>query len=276
MTKSKPSWAPTLKPTNSDPPQTSAPPLRPSRFTQDGSGAQMGLLEHVEELRARLFRVIIVLVLVLLASTVIIEPLLQYLIVPCECELVLLRPTDSVVMYFRVALMVAGIVTMPYATYQLMMFIMPGLTNKERRIVLTALPAITLLFLIGVAFAWFVLVPTAIPFLRDFMGSVFEPQWTAPEYIAFLTALLFWMGVSFEMPVVFFVLARIGLIGPGLLIQNWRLAVVIMTIVAALITPTVDPFNMLLVVAPLLVLYALSIVLTAVAYRRRTADPETP
>jgi sec-independent protein translocase protein TatC len=244
------------------------------RYTEDGSGATMGFFEHIEELRSRLVRVLMVLVAALLVSAVFVEPLLKYLIVPCDCELVLLKPTDGVVMYFRVALMVAGIVTIPFATYQLMMFILPGLTTKERRVVLTALPITIGLFLLGVAFAWFVLIPTAVPFLRNFMSSVFRAEWTAGEYIAFLTSLLFWMGVAFEMPVVFFVLARIGFIGPGALVRNWRLAVVIMTIIAAVITPTVDPFNMLLVIAPLLVLYAVSILLTAIAYKRRLADSE--
>lgn len=257
----------------------SPPSLReptPPRLTQDGTGAQMGFFEHLEELRVRLMRVLAVLILVMLASSVFVEPLLKYLIVPCDCELVLLKPTDSVVMFFRVALLVAGVVTIPYITYQVIMFVLPGLTKKEQRIVFTALPVTTLLFLTGVAFAWFVLIPVAIPFLRNFMGSVFRAEWTAPEYIAFLTSLLFWMGVSFEMPVVFFVLARIGIVGPGALIRNWRLAVVVITVIAALITPTVDPVNMLLVVAPLLVLYTFSIFLAALAYRQRTRDPETP
>ena len=247
---------------------------KPARYTEDGSGAEMGFFDHLEELRSRLFKVIVALIIALVASSVFVKPLLEYLIVPCDCELILLKPTDGVVMYFRVALMSAGIIIVPYLTYQLMMFILPGLTVKERRIVLTALPVSTGLFLLGVAFAWFVLVPTAIPFLRNFMSSVFRAEWTAAEYIAFLTTILFWMGVSFEMPIIFFVLARIGMIGPGLLIRNWRLAVVIMTIIAAVITPTVDPFNMMLVVAPLLVLYAISILMTAIAFRRRQADPD--
>ncbi|HLA43639.1 MAG TPA: twin-arginine translocase subunit TatC [Aggregatilineales bacterium] len=250
-------------------------PPPPKRFEEDGSGGQMSLMEHLEELRTRLFRIIILLVVALLASTVFVQPLLKYLIGPCDCELILLKPTDSVVMYFRVALMVAGIVTIPFTTYQLLMFIMPGLTVKERKIVYMALPVTTLLFLVGVAFAWFVLIPTAVPFLRDFMSSVFRAEWTAQEYIAFLTTLLFWMGAAFEMPVIFFVLARVGMIGPGMLVRNWRLAVVIITIISAIITPTVDPFNMLMVVAPLLVLYAFSIFLTALAYKRRIADPDT-
>jgi sec-independent protein translocase protein TatC len=157
---------------------------------------------------------------------------------------------------------------MPYITFQLFMFIAPGLTRKEKRYIYLALPATTGLFLIGVSFAWFIMVPTALGFLSDFQSDVFRAEWTAERYIAFLTSLLFWIGVAFEMPVVVFVLARLGIMGPRPLIHNWRLAVVLMTIVAALITPTVDPFNMLLVIAPLLVLYLISIGLATIAYPR--------
>jgi len=251
-------------------------------FASEGDGAQMGFFDHLGELRDRMLRVVIFLVIALIAMSFFTEPLLIYLLSPCEapegavCQLQVLSPTGTIVAYFRVALMSAAILVVPYATYQLMMFILPGLTDKERRIVLTAIPVTTLLFLCGVAFAWFILVPAALPFLQNFLGDVFEPEWTADEYIAFLTALLFWMGVAFEMPVIFFVLARLGIIGPGLLMRNWRLAVVLITIAAALITPTVDPFNMLLVVAPLLVLYVISIFLTAIAYRARTGVTDAP
>lgn len=240
-------------------------------LTETGDGAEMGFFDHLEELRSRLLRVILSLIVALLIATALTGPILKYLIVPCDCELALLRPTDSVVVYFRVALMTAGIIVVPYATYELLMFILPGLTGGERRMVLMALPATTGLFLLGVAFAWFVLVPTALPFLRNFQSDVFRAEWTASEYIAFLTALLFWMGVAFEMPIVMSVLGRLGILTPQTLIDNWRLAVVIMTVAAAVITPTVDPFNMLLVIAPLMVLYIISILLTAVAYRRHQA-----
>ena len=110
------------------------------------------------------------------------------------------------------------------------------------------------------------MVPAALGFLQDFESEIFRAQWTAERYIAFLTSLLFWIGVAFEMPVVVFVLARLGIVGPQPLLRNWRLAVVLICIAAAMITPTVDPFNMLLVIAPLLVLYLLSIGLAMIAY----------
>lgn len=112
------------------------------------------------------------------------------------------------------------------------------------------------------------MVPAALGFLQDFESEIFKAEWTAERYISFLTSILFWIGVAFEMPVVVFVLARLGIVGPQPLIRNWRLAVVLITVAAALITPTVDPFNMLLVIAPLIVLYLLSIGLAMVAYPR--------
>ena len=236
------------------------------------SEGAMGFFEHFEELRMRLFRSLIALVITTIIASIFTFDIIEYLSEPYEGDLLILNPTGSIVMYFRVAVMTGAIVAIPFITYQLLMFVMPGLTSGERKWVLMSLPATTLFFLAGVAFAWFIMVPNAFRFLQDFGEDVFLDQWTAQEYFAFLTSILFWIGVSFEMPVVFFVLARLGFVGPKFLIENWRIAVVIITIVAAVITPTVDPFNMLLVMAPLLVLYALSIALVTIAARPRQIE----
>jgi sec-independent protein translocase protein TatC len=235
----------------------------------DKAAGQMSLLDHLNELRIRLMRSMGALVVGILVSALFTDELLKYLIRPYGDELQVLGPTESVVMYFRIALLAGAIFAIPYITYQLFMFILPGLYPHEKRWVLLALPATTGLFLLGVAFAWFIMVPTALGFLRDFEQDIFVAEWTADRYIAFLTTLLFWIGVAFEMPVVVYVLARMGIVGPGPLMRNWRLAVVAITIAAALITPTVDPFNMLLVTAPLLVLYLVSIGLAMIAYPRQ-------
>jgi sec-independent protein translocase protein TatC len=227
------------------------------------------LLEHLNELRVRLFRSLLSLLLGVLLAAAFTDRLLKYLIKPYGTQLQILGPTESIVIYFRVALLAGAIFAIPYITFQLFMFVAPGLTRKEKRWIYLALPATTGLFLVGVAFAWFIMVPAALGFLQNFESDVFRPEWTAERYIAFLTSLLFWIGVSFELPVVVFVLARLGILGPRPLIRNWRLAVVFITIVAAVITPTVDPFNMLLVTAPLLALYVISIGLAAIAYPRR-------
>jgi sec-independent protein translocase protein TatC len=239
-----------------------------SALSSDADETPMTLLDHLNELRIRLFRALIALVIGVLLSVAFTDELLKYLIKPYGTELQVLGPTESVVIYFRVALLAGAIFAMPYVTLQLFLFVAPGLTRKEKRWIYLALPATTGLFLCGVGFAWFIMIPTALDFLRNFEGDVFQAGWTADRYIAFLTSLLFWIGVAFELPVVVFVLARLGILGPRPLIHNWRLAVVLITVVAALITPTVDPFNMLLVMAPLLVLYLISIGLASMAFPR--------
>lgn len=256
---------------NVTPPNSNLPQPYAAWSSEDAKNAtdQMSLLAHLNELRIRLMRAMGALVVGVLLSAFFTSDLLKYLIRPYGDELQVLGPTESVVIYFRVALLAGAIFAIPYITYQLFMFILPGLYPHEKRWVLLALPATTGLFLLGVAFAWFIMVPTALGFLRDFEQDIFVAEWTADRYIAFLTTLLFWIGVAFEMPVVVYVLARMGIVGPGPLARNWRLAVVAITIAAALITPTVDPFNMLLVVAPLLVLYLISIGLAMIAYPRQ-------
>lgn len=249
-------------------------PEKPQKYTAwtalsgDADETPLTLLDHLNELRIRLFRSLAVLVIGVLLFAVFTDELLKYLIKPYGTELQVLGPTESVVIYFRVALLSGAIFAMPYITFQLFMFVAPGLTRKEKRWIYLALPATTGLFLCGVAFAWFIMVPAALGFLRDFEEDVFRAEWTADRYIAFLTSLLFWIGVAFELPVVVFVLARLGILGPKPLLHNWRLAVVLITVVAAMITPTVDPFNMLLVIAPLLVLYLISIGLAVMAFPR--------
>jgi sec-independent protein translocase protein TatC len=235
---------------------------------EDGQGAQMTILEHLDELRERLTKAVLALVAGTLVGLVFAGDVIEYLLIPNAGEPVnVLGPTGSVVNYFRVSLLVGAILAIPVMTYQILMFVLPGLTRKEKRILLLSLPAITLLFLIGVAFAWFVLTPPALSFLKGFQPHIFRPEWVADEYLGFVTALLFWMGVAFETPLVFFVLALLGIVSPAGLLNNWRVAIVGAAVAAAFITPTVDPVNMMLVMGPLLALYALSIVLVVIGRR---------
>ncbi|MGQ9887817.1 MAG: twin-arginine translocase subunit TatC [Aggregatilineales bacterium] len=270
---------------------------------EDGHGARMGLFEHLDELRLRLTRAGIALVVGTLIGLALSGVALDYLrgpycrivaenaaraaesagadlanvVVPDnECKLVTLGPTGGVVAYFRVGLMIGGIIAIPMITYQLLMFIFPGLTRKEKRVVLMALPAIFTLFLVGTAFSWFILMPPALGFLEGFQPNLFRSEWTADLYLSFITALIFWMGVAFQTPLVFFVLGLLGLVTTGALIRNWRLAVVGAAVAAALITPTIDPVNMFLVMGPLLVLYALSVILVFAARRIARLDAPQP
>jgi len=233
---------------------------------EDGHELRMGFFEHLDELRQRLTKAVISLVVgtafgVFLAPNVLILLLQPYCGIVSDCELVILDPTGNILIYFKVALMIGGILSIPLVTYQLMMFILPGLTRKERRYILLSIPATTALFIIGVLFAWRILMPPALGFLHGFQAEIFEPEWTADGYISFVTSLLFWMGVAFQTPLIFFLISLLGLVSARTLVRQWRVAIVGASIAAALITPTIDPVNMFLVMAPLLTLYALSIVL---------------
>ena len=235
---------------------------------EDGHELRMGFFEHLDELRRRLTRAILSLVIGTVIGVFFADQLLILLQEPycripsvSNCELIILDPTGNILIYFKVALMMGGILSIPMVTYQLMMFILPGLTRKETRYVLLSIPATTVLFCIGVFFAWRILLPPALGFLNEFQAQIFEPEWTADGYISFVTSLLFWMGVAFQTPLIFFIISLLGLVSAGTLIRQWRIAIVGASIAAALITPTIDPVNMFLVMAPLLTLYALSIVL---------------
>lgn len=243
-------------------------------MVDDGHELRMSLMDHLNELRGRITKAAIMVVIGTVIGAVFAGDVFQFLLAPYGRQVQVLDPTGSVTNYFRVALMIGGIIAIPVITYQLMMFVLPGLTSKEKRIVLTALPAITLLFVVGVAFSWFALIPPALDFLANFQSQIFMVEWTADGYLGFVTSLVFWMGVAFETPLVFFVISLLGFVTAKTLIKNWRIAIIGASIAAAMITPTIDPVNMFLVMAPLLTLYVLSILLVMVGSRMNRPTPE--
>ena len=253
-----------------------APPHDPS-----DDALRMSIWGHLKELRNRLIIAAIAVAIGTAVGFTFAGEVLDYLRVPyCqtvgapeECKLVILGPTGGIFAYFRIALTIGAILAVPVITYQVLVFILPGLKRNEKRWVIRSLPAATVLFFVGVIFAWFILIPPALRFLEGFETDLFRPEWTADLYLGFVTALVFWMGVAFETPLIFFTLSLLGLLQPKTLIQNWRIAIVGSAIAAALITPTIDPVNMFLVMAPLLGLYIISIGLVALGSRISRVDP---
>ncbi len=235
---------------------------------------QETILSHLNELRIRITWAAVSLAITTVLSFVFAEQLLDFLLRPYAssnplgAELQVLRPTEGIETFFKVSLMAGAIISMPMILYQLWLFILPGLTKKERRFVYIFLPSALILFGLGISFAWFILVPASVQFLANFLPDVFNPDWTGQEYISFLTTMLFWIGVAFEMPVVVYFVARVGLVTAKTLREQWRMALVAISVLAAMITPSVDPVTMLLTMAPLIILYALSIVLAVVGERQ--------
>lgn len=237
-------------------------------------GDNLSILGHLNELRIRLTYAGIGVLVATALSFLFAERLLQFLLQPyaasspAGASLQTLRPTEGIETYFKVSLLAGIILCMPIILYQFWRFIEPGLHKHEKRYIYVFIPSALLLFVLGLAFAWFVLAPAAIYFLANFMPDVFRTEWTGQEYISFITRLLLWIGLAFQLPVVIYVVARVGLITPATLKHQWRIAVVAIAVLAAVITPSIDPVTMLLTMAPLVVLYLLSIGLAGVGQRQ--------
>ncbi len=227
----------------------------------------MPFLGHVAELRGRLLRIFAAIVLAGGVSLYFAPVLLKVLVQPYNGLLMVIAPTEGFSIYLRVALTAGAILAMPYIIVEAWRFVSPALHPRERRMAYGVIPAAVVLFACGSAFAWFVMIPVAVRFLSGFLPEVFRAQWTSERYYGFVTSLLFWVGICFEMPLVIFVLARLRLVTTRLLLRGWRVAIVAIVAVSAIITPTVDAFNMMLVALPLIALFLLSILLAGFAQR---------
>lgn len=232
--------------------------------------SQMTLMEHLNELRVRLMWVVGGLFLGTLLAFVFARQILEFIRTPLNNSvLIAIGPTDTIINVFKVSFMVGASLAMPLIVYHLVAFAAPGLYPHEKRALLLTLPAIFALFIGGMAFAFYVMLPVAIQFLQGFFGDLIEQTWTFERYVGFITRVVFWIGVSFETPIVLAFLARAGIVSGPQLLNFWRYAIVIIAIVAAIITPTIDPVNMAIVMAPLIVLYFFSVGLAYILYRPR-------
>ncbi len=183
-------------------------------------------------------------------------------------RLQVIEPTEAIGVFMRVALLGGVILALPWIVMEIYLFVAPGLMPRSRIILLFGIPLVSLFFLVGVLFCFFVMLPAAIPFLYTFLGI--KAAWRPSAYFDLVTTLMFWVGVTFEMPLVAYLLAAAGLVKARQLAAVWRFAVVIIAVVAAAITPTVDPVNMALVMAPMILLYLISILAAGIAAPRRT------
>jgi sec-independent protein translocase protein TatC len=227
------------------------------------------ILPHLEELRTRLLWAVGWLVVTTGLAFIFAQPLLEFLAQPIGGleELSAIEITEPVGVYMRVSLLAGVTLAMPMILFQIYQFMAPGLRRAERRAILLVVPFATVLFVAGMAFTYLVMLPAAIPFLLNFGGIRTIPR--PDNYFKFVTNLMFWIGVAFQMPLIIYGLAAAGLVKASSLAQNWRIAVIAIAILAAMITPTVDPVTMGLTMLPMIVLYLLSVLMASIAQRGR-------
>jgi sec-independent protein translocase protein TatC len=241
-----------------------------------------GLGEHIDALRRHLLRSVIALGITTAFSFLFATDLMRLLAAPLGSLdlLQVIEPTESIGVFMRVSLLSGVALAMPWFVMEMFIFVAPGLMPRSRIMLAAAIPVASLLFVLGMLFTYFVMLPAAIPFLYEFMD--FRAAWRPSAYFGLVTSLMFWIGIAFQMPLVVYSLAAVGLLHASQLARHWRVAIVVIAIIAAAVTPTVDPVNMFLVMVPMLLLYGFSILGAAVAgagrrrdLRRRAIDAQT-
>lgn len=234
---------------------------------------KLPLTQHLEELRGTLFRSLIGLLVGVVAAAFFVNPVLRFLTAPIGGlqNLYAIEVTETMSVFMRVALLGGLILALPWIIIQLLAFVSKGLKAGEKRGIYLVMPFAVILFLAGVAFAFYVMLPASLAFFQEIIAV--STSIRIKSYISFVTNLLFWIGVSFQLPLIFFVLTKVGLVNARMLIKGWRVAIVVIAVLAAVITPTGDPINMLIFMLPLFVLYLLSILLSVMA--RKTAKPQS-
>lgn len=241
--------------------------------TEMSSGTKSSFFGHLAELRQRLIKGVIAVVVTTIISFVFFKPIFYYLILPAgNIDLIYIEMTEMIGTIMKVCLASGIMLAMPYLIYQLLMFVSPALTRKEKKYIYFILPWVTLMFLGGITFAYFILIPPATRFLITFGSDIATPQIKIGNYISIVTRLLLAIGLVFEMPVITTFLARIGVITSQWLASKRKIAFISAFILGALITPTFDPINQSLVAIPLIILFEMSIWLAKLVQRK---NPET-
>ncbi len=231
------------------------------------------VLSHLLELRTRLIKCVIAIAITSVIAFIFYEWIFYILKLPAEnINLIYIEMTEMIGIIMKVCLAAGIMLAMPYLVYHGIMFISPALTSREKKYVYLILPWVAFMFLGGVAFGYFVLVPPATRFLISFGADIATPEIRVGNYIAVITRLLLAIGFVFEMPVITTFLARLGILKPRWLADRRRTAIIVAFILAAIITPTFDPINQSLVAIPLIVLYEMSIWLARLVYKKKPAE----
>ena len=234
----------------------------------------MTFLEHLEDLRKRLFYSFIVLIGAVVPAwffskdlyRILAVPVTQYL--PEGENLAFISLTAPFMLYIKVSFLAAIFFTSPFIFLQFWYFIAPGLYQKERKYVIPFVLFTTIFFLLGAAFAYFIVFPFACKFFLN-LGAEFRPVITVDQYFSLALRVLLGIALVFEMPTLIFFLSRMGIVTSRWMIKNFKYAFLGVFIVAAIITPTPDPITQSIVAVPMLALYGLSILIALIFGKKR-------
>ncbi len=248
------------------------PPIRVSAPDECPGEVEMTLMEHLEELRRRVLRSLLVLVLAAAACLAGVRPLVRLLEMPAEgMRFLQLAPGEFLFVSLKVAGYAGLTLALPYILYEGLAFVLPGLTRRERRLVAPAVAASAVLFIAGLAFAWWALLPAALRFLVSYGADVVEPIWSIERYLDFVLLLMVATGLAFQLPVLQLLLGAFGLVGAAPMLAAWRWVVLVAALAGAVLTPSTDPVTMLLLTGAITALFLVGVALVALAERLRPA-----
>ena len=260
-----------------------ANPSLPNRIDDTEEGGKMSFFEHLAELRTRLIHACGAIVLGTFLGVYLGKHFLEFVARPMvnalraanlQDKLIFTHPAGYLYQVITLGLYLGVVIASPYVLYQVWLFVAPGLYRHERKAVAAFVISAVLLFLCGIVFAYYVILPYLLKFLVSFQtGGPFTPLISVNEYFDLVLNVLLGVGIVFELPVLAFILSLFGIITPQFLWKNFRYAILIITVLAAVITPTPDAITMLVFMAPMVVLYIVSIGVSAmVARRKRRAE----
>ncbi len=233
---------------------------------------EMTFLEHLEELRWRIIYSLIGIVIGTIVAWIFIDYLVDYVLLkPARdsgAELQNLKPFGQLFLYVQVAIIIGVIVSIPNIFYQLWRFIAPALHKRERKYILSIVIFSSLCFLIGVAFAYFVMLPLTLKFAAQFGSTDIENKFAIDEYMSIIISVMLAAGVVFELPMISFFLSKLGILKPSFMRKYRKHAIVIIMIAAAILTPGTDPVSQIMLAVPLVVLYEISILISKLSQKK--------
>ena len=238
---------------------------------------EMSLIEHLEELRQRVLQSLVAVVITAAGCLIAVRPLVRLLKVPAgSIRLLQLAPGEFLLISLKVAGYAGLVLALPYILYQVLAFVLPGLTQRERRLIAPAVAGSAVLFLSGIAFAWWTLIPAALRFLVSYGSDLVEPLWSIERYLDFVLLLMLATGLAFQLPVLQLILGAVGLVRWRDMLSAWRWVIMIAAIAGAVLTPSTDPVTMLLLAGAITVLFLIGVALVALTERLRPETPPVP
>nr|AUG32753.1 Sec-independent protein translocase TatC [Paulinella longichromatophora] len=241
---------------------TNTSPLAPLEEFPDE--VEMTMIGHLEELRRRILRSLLVFFLATISCLDLVRPLVRILEKPAgDVRFLQLAPGEFLFVSLKVAGYAGLVLALPYILFEGLAFMLPGLTRRERKLIAPSIAASVILFLGGLIFAWSTLIPAALQFLISYGADIVEPIWSIERYLDFVLLLMLSTAVAFQLPILQLLLGILGIINFQMMIKAWRWVVLSAALAGAILTPSTDPITMLLLAGAIMILFFIGLALVA-------------